>query len=114
MRDDVKQEIFELHAGLCKALADPKRLLIIEALRDGPRTVGDVGADLALSQSNLSQHLAILRQRGVVRARRLGNNVFYSLAAPKILDALDILRDVMNDQLAERGELRERAQDLAG
>lgn len=106
MRDDVKREIFELHAGLCKALADPKRLLIVEALRGGARTVGDLSGELGLSQSNVSQHLAILRQRGVVRARRLGNNVFYSLTTPKILRALDILRDVMNEQLDQREQLR--------
>lgn len=114
MREDVRREIFELHAGLCKALADPKRLLIIETLRGGPRTVGDISGDLGLSQSNVSQHLAILRQRGVVRARRLGNNVFYSLATPKILEALDILRDVMNEQLAGRELLRAGAEQATG
>lgn len=114
MRDDVRREIFELHAGLCKALADPKRLLIVEALRGGPRTVGDLSTDLGLSQSNVSQHLAILRQRDVVRARRLGNNVFYSLTTPKILEALDILRDVMNEQLAQRGQLRVSVAEATG
>lgn len=109
MRDDVRREIFELHASLCKALADPKRLLIIETLRNGPRTVGDISADLGLSQSNVSQHLAILRQRGVVRARRLGTNVFYSLSNKKIQRALDLLREVMAEQLAEGGELQRAA-----
>lgn len=113
MREDVRQEIFELHATLCKGLADHKRLLIIETLRHEPRTVGDISAELDLSQSNASQHLAILRQRGIVRARRLGNNVFYSLASPKILLALDILREVIADQLAESGELHADARSLA-
>jgi len=109
MQDDVRREIVELHANLCKGLADPKRLLIIETLRGGPRTVGDISAELDLSQSNVSQHLAILRQRGVVRARRLGNNVFYSLTNKKIQRALDLLREVMAEQLAEGGELQRAA-----
>lgn len=107
MREDVRQEIFELHANLCKGLADQKRLLIIETLRHGPRTVGDISAELELSQSNVSQHLGMLRQRELVRARRVGNNVFYSLTHPKILQALDLLREVMADQLADREDVRQ-------
>ena len=103
VQDQVKRQIFELHATLCKAIADPKRLLIIEALRNGPRTVGDLSTDLELSQSNVSQHLAILRERGVVRAQRLGNNVFYSLPNRKVLRAVDLLREVMTDMLADQG-----------
>lgn len=102
VQNDVRRELIELHATLCKAIADPKRLLIIEALRRGPRTVGELSADLDLSQSNVSQHLAILRQRGVVRARRLGNNVFYSLPNKKVLRAVDLLREVMGDLLADQ------------
>lgn len=102
VQSDVRRELIELHATLCKAIADPKRLLIIEALRRGPRTVGELSTDLDLSQSNVSQHLAILRQRGVVRARRLGNNVFYSLPNKKVLRAVDLLREVMGDLLADQ------------
>jgi ArsR family transcriptional regulator, virulence genes transcriptional regulator len=106
---DIKQEIYALHAGLCKALADPKRLLIIEALRGGSVTVGDLAIELGLSQSNVSQHLAILRDRGVVVADRSGNNVYYRLGNPKVLAAIDILREVMAEQLASRGELHRAA-----
>ncbi len=102
VQDEVRRELFELHATLCKAIADPKRLLIIEALRRGPRTVGDLSTALELSQSNVSQHLAILRERGVVRARRLGNNVLYSLPNKKVLRAVDLLREVMTDMLADQ------------
>ena len=109
MRDDVRHEIFELYANLCKGLADPKRLLIIETLRHKPRTVSEISVELELPQSNVSQHLGILRQREIVRTRRLGSNVFYSLANPKVLQALDLLREVMNEQLAERGKLHEGA-----
>jgi ArsR family transcriptional regulator len=67
VKDEVRYELHELHATLCKAIADPTRLLIIEALRNGPRTVGELSGVLGLSQSNVSQHMAVLRQRAVVR-----------------------------------------------
>jgi ArsR family transcriptional regulator len=102
----VRNEIYELHARLCKALADPKRLLIINALRDGQKSVGELTQELELSQSNVSQHLAVLRERGVVRASREGNNVFYSLRDAKVVKALDLLREVMAAQLRRRSELQ--------
>lgn len=109
MDPKLQQEIYELHASFCKALADPKRLLLIHALRSGPLTVGGLAEELGISQSNVSQHLAILRDRGVVVAERQGNNVFYSLTNPRVLDAIDILREVMAEQLARRGRLHRAA-----
>jgi len=102
---NLKSEIYELHARLCKALADPKRLLIINALRDGSKSVGELTGELDLSQSNVSQHLAVLRERGVVVAERDGNNVYYSLSDPRVLDALDLLRQVMASQLDRRTQM---------
>lgn len=90
----IRRDFYDLHALLCKALADPKRLLIISALRDGPKTVGELTAELEFSQSNTSQHLAILRDRGVVRATRQGNNVAYSLRDVRVLEAVDLFRAV--------------------
>lgn len=106
MDASVRNEIYELHARLCKALADPKRLLIINALRDGQKSVGELTTELELSQSNVSQHLAVLRERGVVSASRDGNNVFYSLKDTRVVEALDLLRSVMASQLDRRSELR--------
>lgn len=106
MDASVRNEIYELHARLCKALADPKRLLIINALRDQARSVGELTTELELSQSNVSQHLAVLRERGVVAATRDGNNVFYSLKDARVVEALDLLRAVMASQLASRSKLQ--------
>jgi DNA-binding transcriptional ArsR family regulator len=105
----LRNEIYELHARLCKALADPKRLLIINVLRDGPKSVSELTGELDLSQSNVSQHLAVLRERGVVQATREGNSVFYSLRDPRIVRAIDLLREVMAAQLAARSDLRRAA-----
>ncbi len=88
-------EIYELHARVCKAVADGKRLLIINELRDGPRTVGELVAALAIPQANTSQHLAILRDRGIVTARRSGSNIYYALTSTKIVEAVDLLYEFM-------------------
>ena len=95
----------ELHARVCKAIADPKRLLIINELRDGELSVGDLSEALGISQSNASQHLAVLRERGMVTTRRVGTTVYYALRSPKVLQAVDLLREFLADDLAERGRL---------
>ena len=91
--------ISQLHARVCKALADPTRLLIINELRDGPRSVGDLAEALGISQPNVSRHLAMLRDRGFVTAERFGSSVHYELASPKILRAMDLLREFMTEEL---------------
>ena len=95
-------DINELHARVCKALADPKRLLIINELRDGPRSVGEIADALATSQPNISRHLAVLRDRGFVLPERVGASVRYTLASPKILRAVDLLREFMVEDLGSR------------
>ena len=102
MNRATSMELHDLHARLCKAIADPKRLMIINVLRDGPMTVGELAVDLELSQSNTSQHLAILRERGVVHAEKDGLNVYYSLTSQKVVKAIDMLREVMVDQLDDQ------------
>ena len=92
------EEIYELHARVCKAIADGKRLLIINELRDGPRTVGELSSALGVAQANASQHLAILRDRGIVTARRSGSNIYYSLTSEKIIEAVDLLYEFMAEQ----------------
>lgn len=102
-------EIYELHARLCKAIADPKRLLIINELRDGPRSVNEIASELGISQPNVSQHLALLRNRGVVTSSRRGSQVYYALTSNKIVQAVDILRSFMADQLGRQSALHEAA-----
>lgn len=93
-------ELYELHARICKALADPKRLCIINELRDGPRSVGEIAAAVGMSQPNASQHLGILRSRGMLTRSRSGPTVYYGLRSTKIVEAVDLLRDFMADLLA--------------
>ena len=95
----IRQELTLLHASVCKGLADPKRLLIINALRDGEMTVTDLVDELGLPQANVSQHLAVLRDKGLVRARKDGQYAYYSVTTTKIIEAMDLLREVMAEQI---------------
>jgi ArsR family transcriptional regulator len=107
MDPQVRDDIYKLHAQICKALADAKRLLILNALRDTELTVGELASSLELPQATVSQHLAILRQRNLVSSRRNGVNVFYKIANKKVIKAFDLLREVMAEQLAKEQELHE-------
>lgn len=91
-------EFYELHARVCKAIADAKRLLIINELRDGPRSVGELADALGILQANASQHLAILRDRGIVTARRSGSSIYYSLTSSKVVEAIDLLYEFMTER----------------
>ncbi len=101
----LSQEVIHLHADMCSALADPSRLLLIYALADRPRTVTELTADVNISQSTTSRHLRVLREHGLVRAERQGQNIEYTLCDHRIVDALDLLRAVLRDSLAHRASL---------
>ena len=107
MHDTLREEIYQLHAEVCQALSDPKRILLLYELQHGPRNVGDLAESLALSQPMVSRHLKVLRDRGMVRAEREGTSVFYSVTDARILKALDLLRGVLTTGLQERGALVE-------
>lgn len=98
----LRQELDELVANMCKALNDPKRLLVLYALTDGAHTVTELCTILDAPQSNVSQHLAVLRTAGMVETARRGSNVRYSLRHPKVVDVIDDLRGIMADELRRR------------
>ena len=101
-------ELYSLKAELCKTFADPKRLIIIDELRNGERTVGHLAQVLEIPQAVVSRHLAILRDRGVVKPRREGTNVYYSLSDPKIGEACDLVHQILLYQMKKNKELAER------
>lgn len=90
--------MFDLHSELLKALAHPRRLEIVQLLRDQELCVSDIYEMLDLPQANISQHLMILRDAGVVTTIRDGKQVIYKLAHPKIIQASDLLREVLIEQ----------------
>lgn len=101
----LENEINQLHAEFCAGLADPKRILILYTLAEAPRNVSDLSACLRLSQPAVSRHLKVLRERGMVFANRVGTSVEYRLADERLVQALDILRAALRDQLSHRAEL---------
>ncbi len=101
MHDDIfvltnmYQEVFQLHADLFKALAQPRRLEIINLLQNRELSVTEMQQMLALPQANISQHLQVLRKQGVVAVRRDGKHVFYRLAHKNFQKANDLLRHIL-------------------
>ncbi len=94
--------IFDVHADICKTLASPARLRIIAALREGELSVSDIVGAVGARKANVSQHLAVMRQRGIVQARRQGLNVYYRLTSPKIIQACELMREVLLEQMTRR------------
>lgn len=110
------QQVFQLHEKLYKALANQKRVEIIHLLRDQELSVSNMQEMLGLPQANLSQHLAVLRKHGLVRFRRNGKTIYYKLSHDNLIQASDLIREMLIDQnrgdakLAE--ELRLRMKDF--
>ena len=101
------QEITQLHADFCSALADSTRLILLYELADGPRNVTELTQELNQPQPTISRHLKILRDRGLVVATRQGTSVQYALGDSRVIDALDILRSIMRDHIQQRASLVE-------
>jgi len=96
-----------MHAGICSALADPWRILLLYALTKHPYSVKELASALDISQPLASRHLKILRERGLVSAARRGASVEYSLNDPRLIQALDLLREVLRTGIAHQVQLIE-------
>jgi len=92
-------ELYKLKAELCKTFSDPNRLIIINELRSGEKSVGELVQTLQMPQAAVSRHLAILRNKGVVSARREGTSIYYSLTDHKIGEACDLVHQVLMNYL---------------
>jgi len=106
------KKIYELHADVCKTLANAKRLEILNALRDKEMTVSELTEKVGALKANISQHLAVMRQKGILGSRRDGVNIFYRIANPKVIQACDIMREVLFEQLKEGEKIMKGIQDL--
>ena len=107
MQTTLRREVHQLHAEICQALSDPSRILILYELRDGPRNVGEMAESLGMSQPTVSRHLKVLRDRRMVLAAREGTNVYYTLADARVIEALNLLREVLAGILERRTALVE-------
>ncbi|PKN01136.1 MAG: transcriptional regulator [Elusimicrobia bacterium HGW-Elusimicrobia-1] len=98
-------EIYELHAEVCKTLANPVRLMIINTLRAKKMCASEVLKKVKTNKVILSQHMSLLVEQGVVTAERKGRNVFYELSNPDIIKACDIMRKVLVRNLQKNKRL---------
>jgi len=98
----LEKEIYELHSGVCSALADPKRIMLLYTLAAGRRNVGELSEEHGLPQPTTSRHLKVLRERGLVVAERDGTAIYYALADHKLIEALDLLRSVLRGVYTRR------------
>jgi ArsR family transcriptional regulator len=99
------EPIYELHADLCKIFSNAKRLEIIDSLKDKEMSAGELIARIGLSKANLSQHMSVLKLKGVILTRREGVNIYYRIANPKILQACRLIREVLFEQFQEKGKM---------
>lgn len=96
--------LFAMHADMCQALANPHRLAIMYSLKDGEKCVGDIGVELGISVQNVSQHLRILKERLLVRSRKEGQTVYYSITNPKFVEACALIREALIEQHRAEGQ----------
>ncbi|HHN64283.1 MAG TPA: ArsR family transcriptional regulator [Nitrospirae bacterium] len=96
------KRIFEMQAEVCKTLTNPKRLEIIHALKDGEKNVTELVEILGIPKANVSQHLSVMKNRGILKSRREGVNIYYSISNPKVIEACNLMREVLTEQLKER------------
>ena len=97
--------LFELQSDVCKTLASAKRLEIINALKEGEKTVGELVEILGVPKANVSQHLAVMRNKGILHSRREGVNIYYRIANNKVIQACMLMREVLTEQMQERSKL---------
>jgi DNA-binding transcriptional ArsR family regulator len=103
----LQQEIDQLHAEICQCLADPRRIALLYTLSDGPKNVGELMEALDMTRATASRHLKVLRERSMVSTERDGVTVYYSLTDQRVIQALDLLREVLGQVLAQRKTLAE-------
>ena len=108
MDEQFERQVTLLHASICQAMADPKRILILYALSERDLYVHEIAEALDAPQSTVSRHLKTLRDKGIVAAVRDGGSVKYSLCDPRVIDALDIMRGVLKDMLTRDADLAQQ------
>ncbi|MBI4331529.1 MAG: helix-turn-helix transcriptional regulator [Chloroflexi bacterium] len=84
---------------MCKVFSHPKRLELISLLREKEMSVNELSEKLGLTQANLSQHLAMMRERRILVSRKEGSAVYYRIANPRLFQAFDLLREILFEQI---------------
>jgi ArsR family transcriptional regulator len=105
MSNPTLEELDLLHANICQALGDPKRIFILYALHDQPRHVTALANDLEMPQPTVSRHLRVLRERNLVSTERNGAAVVYTIKDDRIISVLDTMRGILRDSLAQQSDM---------
>lgn len=96
-----RRPVYQIKAEFFRVLGHPVRVRILELLRDGERTVGDLQLQLQMDSSGTSQHLGALRKQGILDSRREGTSVYYSVRDPRIFQLLEVARQILNTSLSQ-------------
>jgi DNA-binding transcriptional ArsR family regulator len=96
-----RRAVYQMKAEFFRILGHPVRVRILELLKDGERTVGDLQSELQMDSSGTSQHLGVLRKHGILEARREGTSVYYTVRDPRIFQLLEVSRQILTSSLTE-------------
>jgi DNA-binding transcriptional ArsR family regulator len=111
MLANLREEVHNMHAHICSALADPNRILILYTLANGPANVSGLAEEVNLPQPTVSRHLKVLRESGLVESERDGHSVVYELSDGRVIEALDLLRALLADNLEKQAALARTASE---
>ncbi|MCH7732929.1 MAG: winged helix-turn-helix transcriptional regulator [Candidatus Marinimicrobia bacterium] len=106
------RRLYEMQAIVCAALGNAKRIQIIDLLQAGEKTAGTLVNEMGISKANLSQHLQVMKSKGLLLSRREGVSIFYRISNPKIVAACQLMRAVLLEQLEDMSKLREEYSEL--
>jgi DNA-binding transcriptional ArsR family regulator len=98
------QQVYELQANMLRVLANPKRLMIMKVLSEGPKSVGDLAASLDMTLQNTSQHLRVMKDQGIVGSQREGQTVRYSLTNPVFNECCELARKALTEEMNKKGQ----------
>jgi DNA-binding transcriptional ArsR family regulator len=96
------KSLYEMQAEICKTLTNPKRIEILNTLKTDEKTVTELVAVLGASKANVSQHLAVMRHKGILTTRREGVNIYYRVANPKVIEACSLMKEVLFEQVVAK------------
>ena len=105
LEQSIQQKIFRMQCDICKSLAHPIRLQIVDRLNRGEASAAELLEVLGISKGNLSKHMSMLVQSGIVESLRLGRRIFYRLTDPEIHKACSIMRNILYHRLRQGGKL---------
>ncbi len=100
-----RKSLYEMHADVCKALAHAIRIEIIDILKDKELSFGEIVDRTGVLKSNLSQHISVMLQKGILDQRKKGLHVYYKLSTPRVYEAFYMMREVLKERIMKQEKL---------